>query len=448
MTEIFNEPRKPATELSTSASNASHTVLDKQQQRERARALFVVMFALLAVLLGCNGLTFTSQPAPTPEPTRTLLPTFTPSPETIAGLQIIITPPQDGTPGVIIVPQGVDPRSVLPTFPTTQPPLLPSETASPVNVEGTPIDTPTETETSSPTPTITDTPTWTPTPTQTSTPFIISENAEVALLDGPSVEFPLIAILGRNVPVPVTGRNTEGTWLQICCVNGRSVWVAASNVRVLNDVSNVPLLVGATPPPPTPSFTPTDTATATPTPTPTKYPFELALGPQFTPLEINGRLLTIYAKLYVGNYTPVTAAGCIRPPTPQPANKEVPAEGYFLRVTFEGSDRPSTNTIIPSTGGTYFQCSAPPGAGNQNEFNYKYEYRVPDTNSDAFKQQWYSEHATAVPPPPSCELFGNGTWSVIVIDGTGQQLSNPVTFTTSGCSNPNREIYIAWVRTR
>ncbi len=422
--------------------------IEAMEGRQRTLALFTVLLALVAAVLGCNGLTFVPQPAPTPVPTRTLLPTFTPTPETVAELQIIITPPQNGTPGVLIIPQGVDPQSVVPPFPTQPAQQLPTETALPVNVEGTPIDTETPTATATETATDTATPTVTPTPTNTATPFIISENAQVALLQGPSVEFPLVAILGENVPVPVTGKNPEGTWLQLCCVNGGQVWVAASNVRVLNDLTNVPLVVGGTPPPPTPTFTPTETATATPTATATKYPFELALGPQFTASANPGQaeLLSIYAKLYVGLYTPVRSSGCDRPGDVLPANKEMPAEGYYLNVTFEGFERQPTNVVEASTGGTYFSCSAS-GGSNKYEFNYKYEYHVPDPRSESFKQQWYAEHPANTALPQRCDLFGNGTWSVMVVDGAGRQLSNPVTFTTQGCSNPNYEIYIAWVRT-
>jgi hypothetical protein len=276
----------------------------------------------------------------------------------------------------------------------------------------------------------------------------VVENGLIGLRIGPGVEYPLFAQLGPDIPIAITGRNTEGDWLRICCVNSNQVWVAASHVRVQNDLSAVQLILADPPPSPTPTFTPTDTATPTSTPTATRYPFEVAVGPQFFPVDdVNtAELLTIWVKLFVGSLQ--TSSGCIEPPTPQPANKEAPADGYYLKVTFDSFDRPATNDIKPSSGGAYFNCSAPSGAGNRVEFNYKYEYRVPDTNSSAFKEQWFSVNPTTVALPRRCDLFGTGTWTMYVVDGGGNQLSDPVSFQTSGCNNRNLEIYIAWVRTR
>lgn len=433
---------------STSTSNSITSSHGDQPLHEKpGTSLLAVVFALFAALLGCNVSALVPAQASPPVPTRIPLPTFTATPNTIAGVQIVITPPQGQTPGVIIIPEGANPADLLPPL-VTQPAALPQgeitpgvPTLDPAIVQPpteviTPTDTPSETPTATFTPTNTDTPTWTPTPTLTPTPFVISDQDQVALLSGPGVEWPLVAILGPGVAVPVVGKNTEGTWLQLCCVNGGSVWVAARNVRLQNDAVNSPLITGGTPPSPTPTFTPTETGTATPTATATPNLFAKTLGPDFFPTN-NTDLLTIWAKVYVGSFTPVTASGCIEPGEPIPANKEVAAEGYFLQVTFNGSPRPGTNDLKPSTGGIYFDCSAPKGAGNRIEYNIKYEYRVPDRID-----------GTPIPIQSKCDYFGNGTWAVTVVDGAGNQLSDPVTFTTQGCSNAFREVYIAWLRTR
>ncbi len=352
------------------------------------RGVLIPLAVWLFLALGCSATTLVQQrPQVTALPTRTLAPTFTPTPEVIPQV-IVITPPAGETPGVIIVPEGVQPQIIV------EPP--PTATFTPTPPPATPT----------PTPTSTNTPTTTP--TATPTPYVEIVAGLVSLRSGPGVAYPLVAQLGPGVPVALVGRNPEGTWYQICCVNGQSVWVAARHVTVYNDISQLPLVSAG--PPPTPTATPT--ATLTPTPTPYLYPFELAIGPQFFPT--NNPFLTIWVKLFIG----------------EPPN-EVAAEGYYLKVLFEGFERPSAYGNMPSM--DHFELSAPPGAGNSVEYNLKYEYHPPDLSDQG--------------GPSAIEALGTGEWTVFVIDGAGNQLSAPVTFTTAPW-NPNREIYIGWRRVR
>jgi hypothetical protein len=327
-------------------------------------------------------------------PTRTPVPTFTPTPEEILPL-IIITPPQGSTPGVITIPPGMEAQVILPTpFPPTDMPTI------------TPFP-PTET------PFPTDLPTLPPTPTPT--PYIEIQSGLVGLRTGPGVNYPFVAQLGPDIPVALVGRNPQGTWYRICCVNGLDVWVAAQHVLVFNDISQVPLISAE--PPPTP--TETSTPTVTPTPTPYQYPFQLELGPQFTPT--NNQFLTIWVKLFIGSLN----------------NNEVPAEGYFLEVEFEGFERPNRYGDEPSR--DTFEFSAALGAGNRVEYNLKYEYHPYNPPRASYPG------ATATPTP--LDLLGTGTWTVWVKDGVGNQLSDKVSFTTQPF-NPNREVFIAWQRVR
>jgi hypothetical protein len=184
-------------------------------------------------------------------------------------------------------------------------------------------------------------------------------------------------------------------------------------VRVANDISAVPVSAAAPPPVPTATPLPTETPTLTPTPTATLPPFDRAIGPQFFPT--SNEYITIWAKIYIG-VSPF----------------EQPLPDHFLTVKFEGFERPNALGQVPSK--DVFEFSAPPGSGNRVQYNYKYEYRPPDPatiNSDATRLQ----------------LIGTGTWTVYVSDGAGNRLSDEVTFTTAP-SNPNREIYIGWVRVR
>jgi hypothetical protein len=337
----------------------------------------------------------------TPIPTRTPLPTFTPTPEDIRPL-IIITPPRGETPGVVIVPPGMEAQVILPT---PVPPVPPTETPT-----FTPLPPP-----DTPTPFPTETPTFTPTPT----PYVEIQGGLITLRSGPGVNYPSVAQLGPDIPVAIVGRTSDGVWFRICCVNGQDVWVAAQHVIVFNDITQVPL-VNALEPPPTPTWTPTPTET--PTPTPILYPFERAIGPQFFPT--NNPFLTIWVKLFVGELG-------------NPQAPEAPAEGYFLEVEFEGFDRPNRLSDIPSW--DEFHFSASPGAGNRVEYNLKYEYHPYNPPR--------ASYPGATPTPTALELLGTGTWTVWIKDGMGNQLSEKVTFTTQPF-NPNREIYIGWRRVR
>ncbi len=395
---------------------------------QKATRILIPLAAFLLVTLGCSAANLVQRPVITAAPTRTLAPTFTPTAESVEAI-IIVTPPSGSTPGVITIPPGVDPSVFLVPPPTETPTATETPTPDPL---ASPTETPIAlftavappgaTQASAPTPapptpTQSATPTATPSPTATltPTPFIVLDAGRTALREGPGVEYPLVAQLGPDIPITVVGRNTEGTWLQLCCVNGAAVWVAADSVRVVNDVSAVALVQGGEPPTPTWTPTATETPTITPTPTSTPYPFERAIGPQFFPT--NNEFISVWVKLFVGT-----------PPL------EVPAEGYLIKVLFEGFERAPTNGVSPSAND--FEFSAPPGAGNRVQYNWKYEYTPPDPKS-------LDPKSTLT----RADLIGTGTWTLFVTDGTGKQLSDAVTFTTAP-SNPNREVYVGWVRTR
>lgn len=373
------------------------------------------------VSLGCSAIDLFARPTPTPVPTRRPAPTFTPTPETILPLPII-TPPGSGTPGVIILPPGGTPGQVF---------VLPTNTITPT-VVNTPIltvtggitipITATSTATQTPSPTNTPLPTQTPLPTNTPTPFVEIESGAVDLRAGPSIEYPLVAQLGPNIPVPLIGRNRDGTWYQLCCVSGATVWVAALHVQIHHDPSAVAVVQQAEPPPqatPTPPPSPTNTPTVTPTAT--SYPFLRFKGPELYPT--NNEYITIWVKLIAG---PVTADF--------PDDKQVPVPGYFLKVKFEGFERPNRVGNQPSS--DQFAASAPPGSGSRVLFNYKYEYQAPDPQAG-------DPNTTRT----RVDALGYGTWSMYVTDGAGNQLSDIATFQTQPGDN-RREIYIAWMRVR
>lgn len=413
------------------------------------------LIGLLAALItsGCDMRSIFVRPTPTPPPTRVGAPTFTPTPEFIQGL-VVVTPPNAGTPGVIVIPPGVDPRSVIPipesptpTNTQTATPLPPSATPEPSATpvpgvtqppsEQSPLGTatptplgalvppPTQTPLPSNTPrplipTHTPTPTVTGTPTPSPTPYIMVESGLVNLRTGPGLEYPLVAQLGPNIPVAIVGQNPEGSWYQICCVNGDSVWVAREHVTIVNSVEEVALTLSAPPPSPTPTGTVTPTPTITPTPTSTPYPFQVFEGPLYFPT--NNELLTIWAKI----------AG--------PGGHPLP--GYYVQVEFrhsaEGSafeDRPNTKGEAPSTDIYEFNVPPGPASGNRVEFNYKFEFLPPDPKAE--DPQSTQTRASLI----------DGYWRMYVTDASGTQLSDAIEFDTRA-GNINREVYVAWILAR
>lgn len=424
----------------------------------------VMLFAAL-VTSGCDIGTLFIRPTATPPPTRVSAPTFTPTPDFIQGL-IVVTPPNGGTPGVIVIPPGVDPRSVIPvpesptptvtqtatplppsvtptpsatpipgapsstpaaptaTFPAGMVPQSPLEPPPPTPIGGLvppPSATPTPTETNTPLiPTDTPSPTITPTPTPSPTPYIIVASGLVNLRTGPGLEYPLVAQLGPNIPVAIVGQNPEGTWYQICCVNGDSVWVAEEHVSVVNDAAKVALTLSDPPPTPTPTGTATQTPTITPTPTATPYPFQVLEGPLYFPT--NNQLLTIWAKI----------AG--------PGGHPLP--GYYVQVEFRNSadgssfeDRPNTKGEAPSTDTYQYNVPPGPGSGNRVQFNYKFEFLPPDPRA---------ENPSSTQTRAS---FLDGYWRIYVTDSSGRQLSDAIQFDTRA-GNLNREVYVAWILAR
>ena len=390
----------------------------------RSALIVISVFAMLA--LGCSAadLVLRQRVTPAPDQGVTLVPTYTP---TIAPQQtlVIVTPPSEGRPGVIIVPPGMDPNIVLPLPPTADQIPVPatpgtpatSDTSAPTVAADATMTavagTPTATSTPSETPVPSATPTATPIPT--ATPYVMVGAGLVSVRTGPGIEYPQVAQLGPELPVAITGANADGSWLQICCISGEALWIPTRSVVVFNDISLLAQAPVEPPPPPTSTPTPSETPTPSPTPTATPYPFELAIGPQFFPT--NNEHLTIWTKLFIGV-----------PPS------EEPASGYMLTVLFEGFQRP--NSGEGGTSGDQFEFSAPPGSGSRVAYNYKYEYVPPDP-------------LTMDPAGnlTQLQLLGTGTWTVYVSDGAGNQLSDPVTFTTAP-DNPNREVYAGWARVR
>ena len=391
------------------------------------RLLPLAGFFLLT--LGCSAASLVSRATPTPLPTRVLLPTFTAT-ATVLQQIVIVTPPSDSTPGVIIVQPGVNPDSVLPFTSTPTDTGTPTDTATPTpgspTATGTPTPTPTDTPTG--TPTFTETPTATGTNTATPTPYIVVENGLVSLRSGPGVEYPLVAQLGPSVPVAITGQDPTGSWYEICCVDGQSVWIAAGSVLVQNNAHTAPLAVTGPAPTPTDTGTPTLTPTASGTPTPTPPPLLIWRGPEYSPTD--NKFLTIWIEITAGTFD--------GPPVP----------GYIVRAEYQAANslevfpRPNALGDVPSK--SQLEWNWFPQNENARQYNLKYEYKPAPPL------------VTTITPPPfpiptatfdALGAIGTGRWTYWLEDDQGNIVTEKMIFDTNP-GNPRREIWIHWIKAR
>ncbi|HRW04317.1 MAG TPA: SH3 domain-containing protein [Caldilineaceae bacterium] len=207
---------------------------------------------------------------PTPDEARAIVPTFTPTPE---------LPPATATslPPVVVAndeSSGANSADVAPT-------------AAPV--EEVPTDAPTE----APTATL-----------ESGSTFTVSEPVVNVRL-GPGTNYGIAGSVEAGQSFDIEGKTSAGDWLQVCCVNGQTVWIfaqlgAAQNVEAVAVAQDIPALPTATP---TPVPQPTDTP-APAAPPPAADPcagiggdgckFKVREGPQFAPNGGNELKLQLY----------------------------------------------------------------------------------------------------------------------------------------------------------
>jgi hypothetical protein len=240
---------------------------------------FAVLLGTIALLtmatLGCSlSQLVARRPSATATPTRTPRPTWTP----VAGALVVASPTLDLTrfPGIVLptepppTPQILVPGSSGPIFVPQPAPGGPAvQTVVVIIVTATPEPAPTATlgpPTGTPPPTPTPGPP-TPTPTASSTPLppvVVTVKADKAnVRQGPGAAYPLVTQLSAGTEITVVGRNRDGDWWKVCCVNGADVWISDKLVDVtgpvwtVSEVTNIPAPPPTAPPPPTPVPTPT-----------------------------------------------------------------------------------------------------------------------------------------------------------------------------------------------
>jgi uncharacterized protein YraI len=71
---------------------------------------------------------------------------------------------------------------------------------------------------------------------------------------GPGLDYPIVTLIENGAEIPIVGQLNDGTWWQICCIEGREapLWVFGETVDVQGDAADVPVV----PIPPLPTATP------------------------------------------------------------------------------------------------------------------------------------------------------------------------------------------------
>ena len=145
--------------------------------------------------------------------------------------------------------------------PTLTPPVEASPTTMPTKTavaSTTPV--PTNTATPQPTatikPTATLVPTFTPIlPSETAVPLLKAVVAvpNLNVRSGPSTAYDLLGTIAEGEKIELTGRISDGSWWQICCVNGERGWVIGEAIEIPEGAETIVPRVARIPAPPTPA---------------------------------------------------------------------------------------------------------------------------------------------------------------------------------------------------
>lgn len=198
--------------------------------------------------------TLTAQaPTPTPTPVYPHIPTVAPT------ALVTDVPAPTSTPDPATVAQAVAATltaqaSTVPTLaPSPSPTLTPSPSAT---VALLPTPTPESSATSS------ETTEQRGFAEATAAPVAIVQGDRVNVREGPGTDYPPLGQVTKNTRLRITSKNPTGDWLQVCCVNDESGWIAAWLLEVEGDISGLQAASHIPAPPPTP----------TPRPAPTPIP--------------------------------------------------------------------------------------------------------------------------------------------------------------------------------
>lgn len=157
---------------------------------------------LLALLLsGCGFFASGEQPAePTGPPVRSLTPVATFTPTTVAAQPTPISPPPTPPPLPAVAPAAAPVSAALTTTTSITPAQAVTATVAPAGAEA----------------------------------RLIVTSDLVNIRSGPATTFDLVGTAITGETFPITAKNGQGDWWQICCVNNQPGWVFGELARVEN----------------------------------------------------------------------------------------------------------------------------------------------------------------------------------------------------------------------
>lgn len=179
------------------------------------RRPIIAALLLLVTLLLLSGCSRNRTETVEPVAIRTPLPTFTPTPQSLA----------DSTPEAAPQAQPVAEAAA----PAEQSPEQAAElagTGGPANMEAL---TPPADSAAPAAVALTD------------PPLAVINTDLVNSRSGPDTTYPVVVILGRGEEFDVTGKSADGAWFRICCVQGKEAWVSAEFADTDGAVDPVPV---------------------------------------------------------------------------------------------------------------------------------------------------------------------------------------------------------------
>lgn len=279
-------------------------------QVNRRWVLLIMPFALLFIL-GCGALATPPQQAAAV--TRTLVPTFTPTPEQPTNTPEPTAPPEVQAP-------------------------LATDTVTPTLAASTPIPEP---------------------PAQA----VVNTNT-MNVRSGPGTNYPITGRVARGTRFEITGRNAAGDWWQVCCVNNQNGWVVGRLVNVTGNTTNVEV-VGDVALPPVPTAAPTRVVVR-PTPRPTSPPapptsppvtgiFTQAGTEQRDADDSNFNLVTFWGRLGRATEPPLTGGYRLRVTAPTGTGESNYGTVWEIAYSGYGSAefRYNAKIELPRTAGSY-----------------------------------------------------------------------------------------------
>jgi uncharacterized protein YraI len=220
-----------------------------------------IILALTSLGCGLSGILNRDDPlAEEPTPTRTAMPTFTPTPEGAGFVSVAVNDasPQNPQPQEAAVAEA--PQQTTPVEPAAE--AVQGEEPTPTATLVVPVETPT------------------PVPEESGPPQVtILQDMNVRT--GPGTGYPIAGPGPAGETALIIGRNTDSSWVQVeyPLTNDKTGWVYAPLVQIDGDLSGIDVVQVAPPPAPV-AVAP---AEPTPVPAPAEPPPPPPVKYQFTP---------------------------------------------------------------------------------------------------------------------------------------------------------------------